>query len=279
MSWQGPSAPRTDGMATNRIVVAIWSSNAASIAAKTRSRCASERPASWWFASVIPAPGRGRCPADPDAHDAAPHPGPQWREAVGRRGHLDAGAPRPQDRGKAEATTRRRHEGPDRPGDRAALPGGPGRDGGRLGRAGRDRARHPHARRAGRHGVDRRRARRRPERRSRSGPTGRFYVCNNGGFAWHEEPRHAPPDRHAGRLRGRPHRARRSATGEVRVLYDRCGEHAPARARTTSSSTASGGFYFTDLGKSARAATATTAASTTPWPTARRIVAGRRIRC
>ena len=55
------------------------------------------------------------------------------------------------------------------------------------------------------------------------GPDGRFYICNNGGFALGRRARRA--DRSAPRrrrLRRRLHPARRPATGAVEVLYDAC---------------------------------------------------------
>lgn len=85
------------------------------------------------------------------------------------------------------------------------------------------------------------------------GPGGAIYCCNNGGFLWHEEPgmlRPAglPPDYVGGRIE-----VIDPASGSVRVLYERCGEHrlkgpndivfAPA------GSPGEGGFWFSDLGK------------------------------
>ena len=43
------------------------------------------------------------------------------------------------------------------------------------------------------------------------GPDGKVYICNNGGFSWHEDAQVRPAADRAGRgLLGRPHRARRS---------------------------------------------------------------------
>ena len=47
------------------------------------------------------------------------------------------------------------------------------------------------------------------------------------------------------------------------MLYDRCGEHRLRRARTTSSSTRHGGFYFTDLRQALSARPRSMAGSTT----------------
>jgi gluconolactonase len=80
------------------------------------------------------------------------------------------------------------------------------------------------------------------------GPDGAFYVCNNGGFAWHEEPgllrpTRQPPDYSGGRIeRVDP------ATGAVRVLYDSCNGY-PLRGPNDIVFDHQGGFYFTDLGK------------------------------
>src|SRR3712207_1757959 len=56
------------------------------------------------------------------------------------------------------------------------------------------------------------------------GPRGRIYVCNNGGFLWHEEPdmlrpAGVPPDYRGGRIE-----VVDPQTGSVEVLYDRCGD-------------------------------------------------------
>jgi gluconolactonase len=81
------------------------------------------------------------------------------------------------------------------------------------------------------------------------GPDGAFYLCNNGGFAWHEEPGMlrpiGTPESYAG---GRIERVD-PRTGEHRLLYDRCGEHA-LKGPNDIVFDRSGGFYFTDLGKS-----------------------------
>jgi gluconolactonase len=80
------------------------------------------------------------------------------------------------------------------------------------------------------------------------GPDGAFYCCNNGGFAWHEaegvlRPGLQPPDYSGGRIE----RVDR-VTGEVRILYTGCGEHA-LRGPNDIVFDDDGGFYFTDLGK------------------------------
>lgn len=80
------------------------------------------------------------------------------------------------------------------------------------------------------------------------GPDGALYVCNNGGFAWRYEaamlrPVLQPESYVGGRIeRVDPH------TGEVRVLYERCGEHT-LRGPNDLVFDHQGGFYFSDLGK------------------------------
>ncbi len=80
------------------------------------------------------------------------------------------------------------------------------------------------------------------------GPGGRLYVCNNGGFAWHEEPGVlrpiAPSADYAG---GRIERID-PATGRVEVLYDRCAEHRLSGPNDLVFD-GKGGFWFSDLGK------------------------------
>ncbi len=81
-----------------------------------------------------------------------------------------------------------------------------------------------------------------------AGPDGALYCCNNGGFRGHEENGRlrtaGTPDDYSG---GRIERID-PATGEVRVLYTHCGEHA-LRGPNDIVFDAEGGFYFTDLGK------------------------------
>jgi gluconolactonase len=85
------------------------------------------------------------------------------------------------------------------------------------------------------------------------GPGGHIYCCNNGGFVWHEEPNMlrpigVPPDYQGGRIE-----VIDPATGVVRVLYDRCGEHKLKGPNdlvfAPQGSPGEGGFWFTDLGK------------------------------
>jgi len=80
------------------------------------------------------------------------------------------------------------------------------------------------------------------------GPDGALYVCNNGGFAWHEEPGLlrpiGTPESYSG---GRIERVD-PRTGEFRVLYERCGD-IKLKGPNDIVFDRDGGFYFTDLGK------------------------------
>lgn len=81
------------------------------------------------------------------------------------------------------------------------------------------------------------------------GPDGAFYVCNNGGFLWHAPggPRRSVPGTPPGYRNGSIQRVDR-ATGEVRTLYERCGDvrlFGPNDLVFDSR----GGFYFTDMGR------------------------------
>lgn len=80
------------------------------------------------------------------------------------------------------------------------------------------------------------------------GPDGAFYVCNNGGFDWHEmdgllRPGLQPADYETGRIeRIDP------VSGAVTRLYDACNGH-KLRGPNDIVFDAHGGFYFSDLGK------------------------------
>jgi gluconolactonase len=81
-----------------------------------------------------------------------------------------------------------------------------------------------------------------------TGPDGALYVCNNGGFVWHEEPGllrpvGTPADYSGGRIERVDIK-----TGAVEVLYDRCGSHR-LNGPNDIVFDRQGGFYFTDLGK------------------------------
>jgi gluconolactonase len=81
------------------------------------------------------------------------------------------------------------------------------------------------------------------------GPGGLFYVCNNGGFAWRQEPGLLRPVAQAASYDGGRIETVDPATGAVRVLYDRCAGQ-PLRGPNDLVFDRHGGFYFTDLGKS-----------------------------
>lgn len=80
------------------------------------------------------------------------------------------------------------------------------------------------------------------------GPDGALYICNNGGFTWHERdglviPGQVSRDYETGRIeRIDP------STGKVERLYDRCGEHR-LNGPNDIVFDRTGGFWFTDLGK------------------------------
>ena len=81
------------------------------------------------------------------------------------------------------------------------------------------------------------------------GPDGALYVCNNGGFQWHTEQGFLRPVLPALDYKGGRIERVDLATGDVRVLYDRCGEFRLNGPNDIVFDT-EGGFYFTDLGKS-----------------------------
>ena len=80
------------------------------------------------------------------------------------------------------------------------------------------------------------------------GPDGAVYVCNNGGFAWHDlggltVPGQAAADYAGGRIERVD-----LATGKFERVYDRIGEHKLSGPNDIVFDK-SGGFWFTDLGK------------------------------
>jgi len=81
------------------------------------------------------------------------------------------------------------------------------------------------------------------------GPDGAVYVCNNGGFAWHERdglliPGDKPDDYSGGRIERVD-----LETGKVDVLYTEC-DGVPLNGPNDIVFDKQGGFWFTDLGKS-----------------------------
>jgi gluconolactonase len=80
------------------------------------------------------------------------------------------------------------------------------------------------------------------------GPDGAVYVCNNGGFEWHDfggivVPGNQPSDYGGGRIERVD-----LETGDVTVLYAECDGH-PLRGPNDLVFDAQGGFWFTDHGK------------------------------
>ncbi|GAA4878276.1 SMP-30/gluconolactonase/LRE family protein [Actinomycetospora straminea] len=81
------------------------------------------------------------------------------------------------------------------------------------------------------------------------GPDGAVYVCNNGGFTWHDRdgitaPGHQPPDYAGGSIQRVD-----LDTGEVTDLYTAC-DGRPLRGPNDIVFDTDGGFWFTDIGKS-----------------------------
>ncbi len=80
------------------------------------------------------------------------------------------------------------------------------------------------------------------------GPNGKLYLCNNGGFLWHDEPGMlrpvgVPPSYETGRIE-----VVDPATGSVTRLYDRCGDH-KLKGPNDIVFDPRDGFWFSDLGK------------------------------
>ncbi len=80
------------------------------------------------------------------------------------------------------------------------------------------------------------------------GPDGKCYVCNNGGFEWHERggrvfPGEQPADYSGGRIERVD-----LESGAVEVLYTEC-DGRPLRGPNDLVFDAQGGFWFTDHGK------------------------------
>ncbi len=80
------------------------------------------------------------------------------------------------------------------------------------------------------------------------GPDGKVYVCNNGGFIWHDVgpltlPGHQPADYTGGSIQRVDLK-----TGEVETLYTECEGH-PLKGPNDIVFDSQGGFWFTDHGK------------------------------
>ena len=81
------------------------------------------------------------------------------------------------------------------------------------------------------------------------GPDGSVYVCNNGGFRWSENGGLVFPGEQPEGYTGGSIQQVDITTGEVTTLYTHCGE-IQLRGPNDIVFDTSGGFYFTDLGKS-----------------------------
>jgi gluconolactonase len=81
------------------------------------------------------------------------------------------------------------------------------------------------------------------------GPGGTMILCNNGGFTWHDEPGLLRPTGQAADYAGGRVEVVDLATGQLRTLYDRCGEHR-LKGPNDLQLDGRGGFWFSDLGKS-----------------------------
>lgn len=80
------------------------------------------------------------------------------------------------------------------------------------------------------------------------GPDGKVYLCNNGGFEWHEAgpfllPGNQPKDYAGGSIQRVD-----AKSGAIETLYTKCGAHA-LRGPNDLVFDATGGFWFTDHGK------------------------------
>jgi gluconolactonase len=79
------------------------------------------------------------------------------------------------------------------------------------------------------------------------GPDGRIYICNNGGFSWIREKGTMRPYLQEHTYKGGSIEVD-LASGEVSRLYESCGDF-PLKGPNDLVFDASGGFWFTDLGK------------------------------
>jgi len=80
------------------------------------------------------------------------------------------------------------------------------------------------------------------------GPDGKCYVCNNGGFNWHEADGILRPVSQADDYSGGRIERIDLDTGAVEVLYTRCGDN-KLNGPNDLVFDGDGGFWFTDLGK------------------------------
>ena len=80
------------------------------------------------------------------------------------------------------------------------------------------------------------------------GPDGKCYVCNNGGFNWHEADGILRPVSQADDYSGGQIEKIDLDTGAVEVLYSQCGDNR-LNGPNDIVFDGDGGFWFTDLGK------------------------------
>jgi gluconolactonase len=80
------------------------------------------------------------------------------------------------------------------------------------------------------------------------GPDGAVYVCNNGGFEWHEAGPIVVPGNQPASYQGGSIQRVELATGRFQTLYTEC-EGRPLRGPNDLVFDAQGGFWFTDHGK------------------------------
>ncbi len=83
------------------------------------------------------------------------------------------------------------------------------------------------------------------------GPDGRCYVCNNGGFAWHQRGNSAVPGLQDESYQGGSIQAVNLETGAFETLYTHSDQD-QLRGPNDMVFDAHGGFWFTDLGKTRR---------------------------
>ncbi len=80
------------------------------------------------------------------------------------------------------------------------------------------------------------------------GPDGKVYVCNNGGFEWHEAGPIVVPGNQSADYAGGSIQRVELATGTVETLYTECDGH-PLKGPNDLVFDTEGGFWFTDHGK------------------------------
>ncbi|MGH1452666.1 MAG: SMP-30/gluconolactonase/LRE family protein [Paracoccaceae bacterium] len=83
------------------------------------------------------------------------------------------------------------------------------------------------------------------------GPDGAVYVCNNGGFEFHQKGGINHPGHKGAHYTGGSIQRVDLSSGAVTTLYTECDGH-PLRGPNDIVFDAQGGFYFTDLGKTTR---------------------------